>query len=369
MLNKSLLDRVIKNISQNCGDREVVTYGYNQELHAEINSLAEEGKTIQKIFTGNRELLARNDINCHPYAEMNGLRDKYYVIIPFLLPDGGIAQRNTMEKFGYEEYKDYCFYPFQKKTLKGVTSYSDDAGNVIECGAANVSVFLNGTNNYVKIPNFKGNGKLSVFARGNNNRVEIGEDCTFNGGDNIIDIVENCSNARVLIGDKIRATNIRVQSFISSATEIGERCTCGVGTLLYNHPYGKITIGKDCMFSFNIVVQTGDGHSIFDINTGENINNSYKYKDEDGFTSKIEIGEHCWISREAMMISGKKGTEIGKGSIIGARALVKGKFPNNCILAGIPAKIIRKNVAWARNPFSDDIGNCGEYCDPTIEDE
>ena len=53
-------------------------------------------------------------------------------------------------------------------------------------------------------------------------------------------------------------------------------------------------------------------------------------------------------------------TEIGDGSIIGAMSLVKGKIPNNCIAAGNPAKVIKRNVAWSRNEGADNIIDCGE---------
>ena len=52
--------------------------------------------------------------------------------------------------------------------------------------------------------------------------------------------------------------------------------------------------------------------------------------------------------------------DVGSGSIIGARDLVKKKYPNNCILAGIPAKVIRKDVGWSREI------NCYDIDDPVF---
>ena len=37
-----------------------------------------------------------------------------------------------------------------------------------------------------------------------------------------------------------------------------------------------------------------------------------------------------------------KNTEIGKNSIVGAGSIVSGKFPDNVIIGGVPAKIIKK---------------------------
>ena len=38
----------------------------------------------------------------------------------------------------------------------------------------------------------------------------------------------------------------------------------------------------------------------------------------------------------------------GSSIFIGANSFVNKKFPNNCILAGSPARLLRKNIAWDR---------------------
>ncbi|WP_290534317.1 acyltransferase [Alistipes sp.] len=54
----------------------------------------------------------------------------------------------------------------------------------------------------------------------------------------------------------------------------------------------------------------------------------------------INIGNNCWIGAKATILDG---VEIGDGCIIAACALVtKGTYPPNSIIAGVPAKIIKK---------------------------
>ena len=82
-------------------------------------------------------------------------------------------------------------------------------------------------------------------------------------------------------------------------------------------------------------IRTDDAHPIFNIETGERIN----------MPSSISIGNHVWIGIRAVILGG---TTIGDGSVIGMGSIVKDQFPNNCILVGTPAKIVRRDVAWER---------------------
>lgn len=120
------------------------------------------------------------------------------------------------------------------------------------------------------------------------------------------------------------------------------------------------------MFSFDIIVQTGDGHSIFDIKTGKNINSNKKMKEEN-ILYKIELGDHVWVGRCGLILGSMKPTVIGSGSIVGAQSVVKGKFPNNVILAGTPAKVIKKDIAWSRKNMADNMEDCNGYSENTKE--
>jgi acetyltransferase-like isoleucine patch superfamily enzyme len=41
-----------------------------------------------------------------------------------------------------------------------------------------------------------------------------------------------------------------------------------------------------------------------------------------------------------------KGVNIGNGAIVAAGAVVTKDVPPNCMVAGVPAKIIKENVKW-----------------------
>lgn len=60
-------------------------------------------------------------------------------------------------------------------------------------------------------------------------------------------------------------------------------------------------------------------------------------KDKIG-TAPIVIGENCFIGCNALIL---KGTQLGNNCVVGAGAVVSGKFEDNCVIAGNPAKVIR----------------------------
>lgn len=53
----------------------------------------------------------------------------------------------------------------------------------------------------------------------------------------------------------------------------------------------------------------------------------------------IIIGDNCWIGAKVTILDGAK---VGSSCVIAAGAVVKGEFPDHCVIGGIPAKILRK---------------------------
>jgi len=59
----------------------------------------------------------------------------------------------------------------------------------------------------------------------------------------------------------------------------------------------------------------------------------------------VLLEPHVWVGQEAMLL---KGSHVGTGSIIGAKALVNGPIPPVSAAAGLPAKVIKRGVSWDR---------------------
>ena len=53
---------------------------------------------------------------------------------------------------------------------------------------------------------------------------------------------------------------------------------------------------------------------------------------------EIRIGKNCFIGCNSIIL---KGTVLGDGCVVGAGAVVSGRFDENCVIAGNPAKVVR----------------------------
>lgn len=233
-------------------------------------------------------------------------------------------------------------------------AYDDAYGNHIEgeSGIVKKVVFGGRDNKIIFGKNVIGL-KNVVFCMGANGTIEIGE------GSNFCDNVRfslNGLNGRssIYIGRWCRFDKSFFRLFnhpMISTVIIGDNCTFEPNVDFRANSGKKIVIGRDCMFSRDIQLQCGDGHSMFDVHTGDNINTFYRESEKE--KNILLIGEHVWVAAQAFVLNG---TCIGNGSCIGAGSVVKGTFPNNCCVVGNPARMIRKDIAWSREGAVEKIG-------------
>lgn len=113
-------------------------------------------------------------------------------------------------------------------------------------------------------------------------------------------------------------------------TDCGKNITVGKNVFINAcckfQDQGGITIGNGVLIGHNVTLAT--------LNHDERPN-----KRQNIFPKSINIGNNVWIGSNATIL---QGITIGNGAIIGANAVVTKDVPENAIVAGIPAKIIRK---------------------------
>jgi len=119
--------------------------------------------------------------------------------------------------------------------------------------------------------------------------------------------------------------------------QIGSRCVIGRGSHLVAHH--SIVIGDD--------VFTGPYVYITDQNHG--------YADPDvpigrqwPSNTAVSIGSGSWLGAGAIVLPGAR---IGRNVVVAAGSVVRGTVPDRCVVAGVPARVVREYVAgdgWSR---------------------
>ena len=110
---------------------------------------------------------------------------------------------------------------------------------------------------------------------------------------------------------------------------IGDRCTLGKGIGIVGHE--RIDIGDD--------IWTGHYCYVSDQNHGyEDL--SRPIGTQMWHNDPVSIGSESWLGHGAIVLPG---AHVGRHTVIAAGAVVtKGEYPDNCVLAGVPAQIVRK---------------------------
>lgn len=87
---------------------------------------------------------------------------------------------------------------------------------------------------------------------------------------------------------------------------------------------GGVRIGKNTLLSKNTIIETHDH--------GLDPHSNPVFKD-------LDIGEDVWIGMNVTIISGVR--KIGSNSVIAAGSVVTKEVPANCVVGGVPAKLIK----------------------------
>lgn len=100
-----------------------------------------------------------------------------------------------------------------------------------------------------------------------------------------------------------------------------------------------IYIGENTCIGGNCKILDNDFHPIDTENRIKLLKNVHGGDSDLIPSSEIYIGKNCFLGCNSIVL---KGTVLGDGCVVGAGAVVSGKFDNNCVIAGNPARVIRK---------------------------
>ena len=140
----------------------------------------------------------------------------------------------------------------------------------------------------------------------------------------------------------------------------------GRGTLIAPHVTLSVGMVLDQVMATDPVIRIGDGCLIgrgtaiighYDITIGDNVftgmnvyitdqNHTYERLDQpigrqDPRDEAVRIGAGTWIGSGAVILPG---SDIGEHVVVAANAVVRGPVPDRCVVAGVPARIVRRHV-------------------------
>ncbi|MFC5446783.1 acyltransferase [Paenibacillus aestuarii] len=169
-------------------------------------------------------------------------------------------------------------------------------------------------------------------------KVEYGKKLLLEG----VPVIFKKSGAKLVVGENVTIKS----SFLSNLVGLYQRTiiiartpeaeirigdNVGIsGATIYARK--SITIGENTLIGGNAKILDNDFHPI------EIEARNADVKEKIG-TRPIMIGKNCFIGCNSLIL---KGTVLGDGCVVGAGAVVSGKFEENCVIAGNPAKVIKR---------------------------
>ncbi|HXX74280.1 MAG TPA: acyltransferase [Nitrospiraceae bacterium] len=156
--------------------------------------------------------------------------------------------------------------------------------------------------------------------------------------------------ARILIG---KDSNFRVGEsvHIGRECEIVPRSLVDIGDVTSIQDrcmiHGDVSIGRFCSLSLNVFISSGT--HCFDLYP------EMFMKDQDliwvsrpelvmRYSKGIRIEDDCWLGINSVILPG---TTIGKGAIVGANSVVSSDVPPYTVVAGAPARVIKRRLEFA----------------------
>ena len=140
-------------------------------------------------------------------------------------------------------------------------------------------------------------------------------------------LIENPQN--ISIGDNVLIrNNARIESIGNGQVVIGDNVSFEQSLHLIS--INSVFIGNYVTISFNVMITDVD-HEYDDLNVD--------ILSQRLISQKTSLGDYCFIGAGAKI---QAGTVLGKQCIVGANAVVRGIFPDYCVIVGAPAKIVKR---------------------------
>lgn len=170
-------------------------------------------------------------------------------------------------------------------------------------------------------------------------RIEVAEGARLRLGVNYYGFLTGHEWSIIRVRGRLRlGGNVTVAT--GNRWDIGPDSTVSVGARTYFSPDGLlvsnsgITIGAGCAIGWRVQLLDDDFHR--HLAAGES--------EERGTAPDITIGDRVWIGSHAQIY---KGVRIADGCIVAGGSVVTSSITEpGCLVGGVPARIIRRDVTW-----------------------
>lgn len=133
----------------------------------------------------------------------------------------------------------------------------------------------------------------------------------------------------IFFGNRVRIfPGSRMEALYGGKIIVSDDCSIGQNLHIISYKE-ELIIGKKVTISGNVFISNCD-HT-FDLSNKH-------IMDRPLISRKTYIGDFSFIGYGAVILPG---TNLGKNNVVGANSVVRGNFPDNCVIAGVPAKIIK----------------------------
>jgi acetyltransferase-like isoleucine patch superfamily enzyme len=124
---------------------------------------------------------------------------------------------------------------------------------------------------------------------------------------------------------------------LPSVLRIGDRCVIGRGSHIVAHQ--SIDVGDDVYTGpYVYITDQNHGYDDPDVPIGRQVPKN----------SAVSIGPGSWLGAGAIILPG---AQIGRNVVVAAGSVVRGEVPDRCVVAGVPARIVREYAegdGWSR---------------------
>lgn len=322
-LKTNNFDKQLKILNKKLSGKKIMIYGAGKLFEEiiknyDLSDLDIVGITDKKFYLDQKD---KNYFGYKVYYYTDFLKENFEVMLVATQQYDSILNKY---KYIGKTVMPFCKQNFitilKNKTKKFINSFSknnkvvlvkQNGQKIYNPKIKNLSIKFNGRNNYVEFKEPFSIERSFSIVLGNNNNIYFDEFCEVSKM-----VLELGNNNTFISGSYNWFCNVNLWNTYLNDT--------------------KISIGNDCKLSYAVEIKATDAHTVYDKETLEVLNPP---KD-------IKIGNHVWISRGCFII---KGAVIPNNCVVGANSLVNKKFEEeNCIIAGSPAKIVKREINWSR---------------------